>query len=119
MSKAIKGDHIKNWSLIKRQQLCKELDIKAGEIGGDFATFAAYLGMKNADLARIRQSSQPTEKILQWWQRKPEATVDKLVSVLTAIGRPDCVKIVKEEEPLSSDSGNTKTFLIPVKILYH
>ena len=119
MSKAIKEDHINNWSLIKRQQLCKKLDIKAYEIGGDFATFAARLGMKNADLARIRQSSQPTELILQWWERKPEATVDKLESVLTAIGRPDCVEILKEEEPLYPDSGNTKTFLIPVKFLYH
>ena len=119
MSKAIKGDHIKNWSLKKRQQLCKELDIKANETGGDFATFAAHLGMTYADLARIRQSPQPTEKILQWWGHKPEATVDKLESVLTAIGRLDCVEILKEDEQLYSNSGNTKTFLIPVKFLCH
>ena len=107
MSKAIKGDRIKNWSLIKRQKLCKELDIKADETGGDFATFAAYLGMESGDLARIRQSSKPTEKILQWWERKPEATLDKLESVLTTIGRLDCVEILKEEEPLYSDSSIT------------
>lgn len=89
--------HIKHLSTLTKQNLAKKLDIREDEIGGDFKTLGAHLGMDDDNLASICQGKQPTEKLLRWWGRKSEATIPKLRRIFQKMGRPDCVDILNED----------------------
>lgn len=101
MSRTVEEAHLNDLDLSTRQALCKKLDIIDNATGGDFNTLGAHLNMSSDDLTRVGQQPKPTESILRWWERKPEATISKLRNVLLAMDRLDCVAIL--------DKKSTKT----------
>ena len=99
------SEWVRDMSPTLREKVANLLDIR-GEAGcNDARNLAEKLGMENAKINVLWKgrgqclAPSPTEEVLNWWQRKENATVMRLVEILKEMKREDVLSAVGDEYP--------------------
>ena len=73
----------------------------------DWESLADKMGFEYEEILNIRCDQDPVESIIRSWERKPEATIDRLISFLDEIERPD---VIEDLQPYIS------MFMVPLNL---
>ena len=94
-------DMVRNLPNETRRKICEKLDI-AMPFENDCRGLADKIGMSNQQIKTIWRGKgdgkvlNPTDQVLELWQVKKDATVRRLVKILSDLERDDVVEIIME-----------------------
>lgn len=93
---------MRDFDFATRADICKLLNLR-DEVGqNDYRKFADAVGMSNVEIKALSKKqpdgslADPTDSILTWWEKKREATVDKMKDIMRQMGRDDVCEILNE-----------------------
>ena len=110
--------HVSQLNVFARRKLCAVLD-PCDPMGRDWCLFAVSLGLTEAlptldvDAPPQARPRSKTDRALEVWARRPDATIGLLVRKLLELGRDDAADAVLTYAPLfhifQDDNSNVKT----------
>ena len=64
--------------------------------GHDWESLAELMGHGYEEILNLRCDQDPVESIIRQWERESDATIDKLLSFLQEIERPDVIEDLQQ-----------------------
>jgi hypothetical protein len=80
---------------IAAHQLLSKL-LRPKSTGHDWENLAELMGHEYEDILNLRCDQDPVESIIRQWERQPDATIEKLLSFLREIERPDVIEDLQQ-----------------------